>query len=144
MDDIKKKRIEKTTEIISNVEDNFSKALKQRELLKLIERRTLLQGKIASSSTNGVDRANAKLQLKDIERSITALEESGVNLTDQYDTDVDEAAARKFLSDNNLEIEYDEVDIIKQNDILDELEQNLGVKDESECGGECQSCECDE
>ena len=129
MDDLSKKRNEKTQAIIDGVTDTFSKAMKQKNLSDLYKRKIELEGTIGDKEKNAVTRANAKLQLKDINESIQLLEQE-VSLTDEYDIDVDEEAAIEFLEKHNIPIEFEDVDFIHQDKILTELEESLGLPEE--------------
>lgn len=116
---------DKIGDILNSVADNFTKALKQENLEKLLERKTLLMEKMANPEITGIDRANNRLQIRDIDRAI-ALLQSEVSLADTYDIEIDEVAAREFLQ--NLDVEFDDVNFVESNDTLDELEKSLGLK----------------
>lgn len=126
MDDIKKqkaKNLKKAIDIADNVVDNFNKATQQLELKGLYERKDLLEKKIENTDLASATRANAILQLKTVNDSINLLEQE-VSLLDEYDIDVDEEAARKFIEENNL---LEDMSMINSNDALDELERTLGL-----------------
>lgn len=134
MDELKKKRAEKlkkAVDIVDGVADNFDKAFKQRELNALYERKFLLEDKIKDTSKCPVTIVNAKLQLKSVEDSIALLEEQ-VSLQDEYDIDVDEAAARQFIAENPDVFGEGTLEMIESNDALDELERTLGLSSEKD------------
>lgn len=138
MDELKKKRIKKeqdglkkAVEIIDSVSDNFDKALKQKNLDGLYQRKFALENTIKDNEKNDVTRANARLQLKEIESSIELLEQE-VNLVDEYDIEVDEAAARQFIADNPDVFVDSDLDFDHQNSVLDDLEKTLGLSSEKE------------
>ena len=114
-DDLSKKRkknIQKAVDIINDVEDTFSKAMKQQNLDQLYKRKFLLEGKLKDEDRCPVVRANNKLQLDTVNQSIELLESEGINLTDEYDIKIDEAAAREFLDKHNF---FDMNGLIEQN-----------------------------
>jgi len=128
MDDISKKKLDDIEKRIKKVEDTFSKATKQCDLNKLYERKFELEAKIGIPDKDPVSLANNKLQLSQIESSIELLESEEINLVDEYDINVDEAAAREYI---NSMPEFDEWEyLIEQNDILDQLEKDLGISKE--------------
>lgn len=115
----------KVEDILNKVTENYNKALMQEDLRKLLERKSLLEEKMSDSSIQGTARANNRIQLRDVNKTIDILSQE-VNLSDKYDTEVDEVYARSFLED--MGDDFDGGSIIESNDILDELERTLGLK----------------
>lgn len=108
MDDLKKKRIEKTEQIIDNVVDNMSSAIQQLDLMHLYERKIQIEKRLADpGDMNMITQRNLKLQLEEIEKSIKLIEDRGISLQDEYDIDVDEEAAKEFLEEHGIEVDFE-------------------------------------
>lgn len=108
MDDLKKKRIEKTDKIIENVVDNMSSAVQQLDLKHLYERKIQIEKRLGNpGEMNMITQRNLKLQLEEIEKSIKLIEDRGISLQDEYDIDVDEEAAKEFLEEYGIEVDFD-------------------------------------
>jgi len=122
MDDLKKQRIKRIDNDCATIVDGFINELNKLNHLKLTKRKNLLQDKIVDPDLDEITTSNARLQLQEIEASLTALDkEIDWNLI--YDTDVDEEAARRLIKRHNILEEGES--LIKQNDTLDKLEKEL-------------------
>lgn len=124
IDDLEKQRLKRVDNITKTVVDGYSNELMKLNLLKLEERRDKLITTIEDPEKNSHTRSTARLQLKLVNESIQELWEN-IDWDLEYDTDVDEDAARKFIKENNL---LEDDSMMHQNDVLDEMEKNLYKK----------------
>lgn len=121
MNDIKKQRIKRVDDIATKVTDGYQNEMLKKNYNDLRERQQILLDKVADNSYDEVTRGSARLQLKEIGKSLQDLQEK-IDWSLEYDVDCDDKAARQFIEDNNL---LEDDSMIKQNDALDELERKL-------------------
>lgn len=98
MDDLKKQRIKRIDKIVDKIVDDFQEGFNRLEIDRLYERQQILKLKI-NSNTSPVTKANARLQLADVERSIDELT-GKIDIYRDIDIDCDEEAAKKYIEEN--------------------------------------------
>jgi len=98
MDNLKKQREKRVKKIVEKSIEDFQEGINRLELDRLYERKQLLKLKI-NSDTSETNKAIARLQLSDVEKSIDLITKK-IDIYRDIDLDCDEDAAKKYIKDN--------------------------------------------